>query len=205
MAERTTELRQEIEETREHMGDTLDAIGDRVSPSRIVERRTNRAKQSIDDLRERVMGAVPSKPNLDARGSASSAVTAVGDSVRSAPDAVTRSAQGNPLIAGGLAFGLGVLVASLLPPTDTESSLAEGVIEPLKAEATDLGKQVGGVVKESATQAGEDVKQQVSESAAAVKDEAATTAREVKESASDAAAEVQATAQDSKAKVSDQT
>ncbi|MCU1497065.1 MAG: hypothetical protein JWM47_1018, partial [Acidimicrobiales bacterium] len=56
MAERTEELRREIEYTREHMGSTLDAIGDRVSPGRVVERRWNRVRQSTSRLGQTVMG-----------------------------------------------------------------------------------------------------------------------------------------------------
>jgi hypothetical protein len=186
------------------LGDTLDAIGDRVSPGRIVERRKNRARQSIDDVRMRVMGAVPAKPSTGgARDSASGAVAAVGDTVRHAPDMVAGGAQGNPLLAGGLAFGLGLLVASLLPTTETETSMAEGVIEPLKAEATDIGKQVGETVKESATRAGEEVKATVSDAASTVKDEATSAAQDVKQSASDAAGDVKSAVQDSKDKVAE--
>ena len=42
MGETTEELRQQIEQTRNGLGDTLDAIGDRVSPGRMVERSKNR-------------------------------------------------------------------------------------------------------------------------------------------------------------------
>ena len=48
MAERTEELRQEIEQTRDHLGGTLDAIGDRVIPGRVVERKVNKVRESLD-------------------------------------------------------------------------------------------------------------------------------------------------------------
>ena len=51
MAERTTELRRDIEETRERMTGTMDAIGDRVSPGRVVERRVNRFRQTSSRVR----------------------------------------------------------------------------------------------------------------------------------------------------------
>jgi len=206
VAERTTELRSEIEDTREHLGDTLDAIGDRVSPGRIVERRKNRARQSIDTMRERVMGAAPTKPStVGVRDSASNAVASVGEGVRHAPDAVASGTQGSPLVAGGLAFGLGILVAALLPTTETEASVADSVVEPLKAEATDIGKEVGSTAKESATQAGQEAKAALSDAAATVKGEASSAAQDVKQSASDAADQVKSTAQDSKDRVVDQT
>jgi hypothetical protein len=205
-------LRREIEDTRDHLGDTLDAIGDRVSPGRIVERKKNRARQSVDQVRHRVMGAAPSKPSMpsmpDVSGSASGAMSAVGDTARSAgaavrhaPEAMSGGAQGNPLVAGGLAFGLGLLVASLLPTTEAEASVADGVVEPLKAQATEIGKEVGSTVKESAAQAGEEVKTAASEAASTVKDEAAGAAQDVKDKASEAAGEVTSTAQGSKERV----
>ena len=44
MGQSAEELRREIEETRDNLTGTVDAIGDRVSPGRIVERKTNRAR-----------------------------------------------------------------------------------------------------------------------------------------------------------------
>src|SRR4051794_41986204 len=54
------ELRREIEATRGDLGTTIDAIGDRVSPGRIVERRTNRMRGGIRSVRESVMGRASS-------------------------------------------------------------------------------------------------------------------------------------------------
>jgi hypothetical protein len=153
-------------------------------------------------VRERVMGAAPSPPsNAGVRDSASNAVASVGEGVRHAPEAMASGTQGNPLVAGGLAFGVGILVATLLPPTETEASVAGSVVEPLKAEATDIGKEVGSTAKESATQAGQEAKAAVSDAAATVKDEASGVAQDVKQSASDAAGQVKSTAQDSKDQV----
>jgi hypothetical protein len=42
MGQSAEELRRDIERTREGLGETLDAIGDRVSPGRIMERKKNR-------------------------------------------------------------------------------------------------------------------------------------------------------------------
>jgi hypothetical protein len=206
VAERTTELRSEIEDTREHLGDTLDAIGDRVSPGRIVERRKNRARQSIDTMRDRVMGAAPAKPStVGVRDSASNAVASIGEGVRHAPEALAGGTQGSPFVAGSIAFGLGILVAALLPTTEAEASVADSVVEPLKAEATDIGRVVGSTAKESASQAAQEAKTAVSDAVATVKDEASSTAQDVKQSASDAADQVKSTAQHSKDRIVEQT
>ena len=58
MGQSADELRRDIEQTRDGLCDTLDAIGDRVSPGRVLERRKNRAVQGIQSLRDRVMGSV---------------------------------------------------------------------------------------------------------------------------------------------------
>ena len=41
MGQSADELRHDIEATRGQLGETLDAIGDRVSPGRMIERRKN--------------------------------------------------------------------------------------------------------------------------------------------------------------------
>ena len=56
MGQSTEELRREIEATRNGLGDTLEAIGDRVSPSRVVQRRKNRVRGAVREARDRVMG-----------------------------------------------------------------------------------------------------------------------------------------------------
>jgi hypothetical protein len=179
VVERTTELRREIEDTRDHLGDTLDAIGDRVSPGRIVERRKNRVRESLTTARTKVMGVAPS-PSA-ATSTASDAASSIGETVRHAPAAVASGAKGNPLLAGGLAFGVGVLVASLLPTTEAEASVAGDIVEPLKQEATEIGKEVGSTAKESASSAGEQAKEALTDAATTVKEEAASTAQQSKD------------------------
>ena len=53
-------LRQQISEQRESLGADLNAVGDHVSPARIVERRRAAVGQRWRDVRERVMGATES-------------------------------------------------------------------------------------------------------------------------------------------------
>ena len=63
MGQSTEELRREIEYTRDDLGQTLDAIGDRVSPGRIVERRKNRVVNGLSSVRDRVMGTASDAGN----------------------------------------------------------------------------------------------------------------------------------------------
>ena len=57
MAERTTELTRDIDATRDRMSGTIDAIGDRVVPSRVANRRWAQVRDASGRMRERVMGA----------------------------------------------------------------------------------------------------------------------------------------------------
>ena len=61
MGQSTHELRRDIERTRADLGDTLDAIGDRVSPGRMIERRKNRMSSGIRSVKDRVMGTVETR------------------------------------------------------------------------------------------------------------------------------------------------
>ena len=138
MGQSPEELKQEIESTRSDLGQTLDAIGDRVSPGRVLERRTNRVRQQVRGLRERVMGAAQDTVDVGKDRLGSSV-----EAVRDVPDAVGQRAQGNPLVAGALAFGIGFLVASLAPRTEAESKVAATVtdeVEPLKDEIVEAGR-----------------------------------------------------------------
>ena len=57
MGQDADELRRDIERTRVDLGGTLDAIGDRVSPSRMVERRTNRMRETVRSIHRRITEA----------------------------------------------------------------------------------------------------------------------------------------------------
>ncbi len=148
MAERTTELRHDIEDTRQRMTGTVDAIGDRVSPGRVAERRWARVRASTTRAKERVMGSPGSAGGPRSSdpggltGAASSAASTVRDGVSHAPDRIEQGTRGNPLAAGAVAFGVGVLVGSLAPATKEEAELVDQALEPLQAEARAIGQEV---------------------------------------------------------------
>ena len=144
MGQEPDAIRDDIEATRRDMSTKLDAIGEKVSPRRIAERRTERVRQSWTGLKDTVMGSAgDTRQSMsgfagdvggrasgladgasDAAGGltdrVSSAGTSVAEGVRGAPDALARQATGNPLAAGLIAFGAGLLGASLLPKTEAE-------------------------------------------------------------------------------------
>lgn len=189
MAQSAEELRRDIERTREGLGETLDAIGDRVSPGRMIERRKNRVTASVRGIKDRVMGTAG-----DATHAVTDRVHAMGDSASSAaghvkdmPDTIRHQAEGAPLMAGALAFGVGFLVAAVFPATRTEREAGSKVlekVEPLKGELTSAGKELAEHLKEPAMEAANQLKDAAKESAQTVtgtaKDAAQETAQQAK-------------------------
>lgn len=199
MGQDTRELRREIEGTREQLGATLDTIGDRVSPGRIVARRTQRVKDRLGSVRSSVMGSAGSVGSGVQSGAhtiadqASSAAGAIADQAQQAPEQVLRQTQGNPLAAGLVAFGVGMVVASVIPVSEPEKQAGAAVkerLEPLKDSALEIGHEVKDAVQEAAGDAAEQVKSTAREAATEVKDQAQTAASEVKDEAKAAATEV---------------
>lgn len=170
MGQSAEELRAEIERTRTELSTDLDAIGDRVSPRRMVERRTNRAKNFVGDTRTRVFGRAD-----DVKTSMSDRSTSAVDTLRSAPDSAAGRVEGNPMIAGAVAFGVGFLAAVVFPGSQTEAEAVQRVgdaAQPLKEQAVEAAKEVASSTKEAGQQAVEELKGSAQERAADVKDTA---------------------------------
>ena len=56
MGEESEQLRREIDQTRAELGTDVDALTEKVSPKRVVERRVDKTKDAIGGLKEKVMG-----------------------------------------------------------------------------------------------------------------------------------------------------
>ena len=154
------QLRRDAQLQREQMGDTLEAIGDRLSPERIVERRKAAVGQRLRSVKEAVMGS----PDYDEHGgngggllgraqsvasSAGGAVQTATEQVQQAPQAIAAQARGNPIAAGIVAFGLGALFATVLPKSQTEQRLVDDARPQLQSAAQEL-KEVGRAVASDA-------------------------------------------------------
>jgi uncharacterized protein YjbJ (UPF0337 family) len=164
-----TEVRQEIEDTRERLGNTVDAIGDRVIPGRVIERRKNRMSEGVRSIRERVMGTAS-----DTGQHVADAAHAVTD----APGALAQRSQGNPLLAGATAFGVGLLAGAIWRPTQTERELASRAADQAPQVFDEVGsvaQDVAGAVKEKAGEAVGELRSETVDAAHRVKD-AATSA-----------------------------
>ena len=181
----------------------VDALADKVSPTSIAHRQTSKFKDGVRRVKENVMGSADDTTSgmrdgmHHAGDSTRDALHSAGETVQDAPQQVIRQTRGNPLAAGLIAFGAGLLVSSLIPPSEAERQAAQAVkekAEPLKQEVTDAAKQVAEDLKEPAREAAESVKSTATTGAQHVKDDAQTGAAGVK----DSAAEAKGTVQDSR-------
>ncbi|MGI3783853.1 MAG: DUF3618 domain-containing protein [Janthinobacterium lividum] len=197
------EIRREIERTRANLSGDVDALADQANPKNIARRQVENVKGSIkdkgNDLKDKIMG-VASDAGDSAHGTVANAQAALGDArgaVTDAPGNIKRKSQGNPLGAGLVAFGAGLLVSSLIPASQRERAAAVDLkerAEPITSKITDAAKEVAGNLKEPAQQA-----------AADLKDTATQAAQHVKEQGQDSAQEVKGTAQSAQQDVKDQS
>jgi ElaB/YqjD/DUF883 family membrane-anchored ribosome-binding protein len=177
MGQSAEELTNDIQRTRTDLGETLDAIGDRMSPGRMMERRKNRMTNGMRAVRNRVMGTVEdfgfavSETGHAAGSRAGEMADDAVEKVRSMPDTVRQQSQGNPLMAGAIAFGFGFILASAFPASRTERRAASQLMEkaePIKQELTEAASEIAQDMREPAREAMERVKEAASEGAQTV-------------------------------------
>jgi gas vesicle protein len=199
-------LRRQIEDTRRELSYDVEALNEKVNPARVVDRRVTAVKGRVTRLKEQVMGGAEDT-TTSAQHLASRATDSVGDAVSSAagavqegPRVVARQAQGNPLAAGLIAFGVGWLVSSLIPPSEKERDLAQQaesalrehkdtLLEPVK----EAGQEISEQLKPAAQHAVEEVRSTAQEGAEAVKNEGQAATQQVQGKAQQAKDTVQST------------
>lgn len=188
-AQRPEELRREIARTRADMDRTLAELEDRVSPSRIRQRQTDKMRSRWQRTRESVMGSTGDGPG--ARDRMSDTAGSMGDAMRDAPQRVEDTTRGNPLAAGMIAFGLGALAGSLFPSSGAERSVASGLRdefeEPVRSELQESGQQMKGNLQGHAEQAMEDTKRTAQQGAERTQQRAKGSAEEVRDHAQSSA------------------
>ena len=183
-------IRADIEDTRRELGADVDALADKVNPSKIMDRQANKVRSAFSSVRERVMGTAQ-----DMSDSVSSAGSDVADGARDVAHELKAKVEGNPLAVGLIAFGVGLVAASLIPASSREKELAESARE----QARPLVNEVAGVAKDVAA----DLKEPAQQAATAVKERAAEAVDHVKDEASDAAHDVHDRAQEARHNVAD--
>lgn len=164
------QLRREIEQTQRGLSADVDALTEKVTPRRIVQRRVGRARRAFGSVRDRIMGSTSrtvdsagqrmssatstvadstSSAASSVAGTVSDAASSAAQTISDAPRAVRRSTEGNPLAAGLVAFGLGWLTASLLPPSQREQELADQAKELAREHVQPAVSEMAGQVKDN--------------------------------------------------------
>jgi hypothetical protein len=208
------EIRADIERTRATLSDDVDNLAESVKPKSVARRQVDKVKDAVGGVKDRVMGSDEDDySSSTVGGKASAAKDAVADkayatkdavadkayaakdtvsekaseaseAAREAPATVKRKTQGNPLAAGVIAFGLGMLVSSLIPSSEKErqavSQLQEN-LEPVKQKATEVARDMGESLKPAAQEAAESVKGTAQEGVESVKQEGQSAAQDVKD------------------------
>ncbi|MDR6414406.1 DUF3618 domain-containing protein [Pseudarthrobacter sulfonivorans] len=202
MSENPDDIRSDIEATRARLGTNVDAVADKVSPSNIVHRQTDKVRDAVFGVKEKVMGTADDATTrlhdgVHARtDSAGNALHDAGAAIGDAPHQVKAKTQGNPMAAGLIAFGAGLLLSSLIPASEKEREAADALksaAEPLTTELTEAAKDMAEGLKEPAREAMENVKATATDAAEHVKAEGQTAAADVKDRATDAKDTVQNT------------
>lgn len=178
-------IRRDIESTRTELSRNVDALTEKVSPSRAVGRRVEGAKDRLSGMKERVMGSSSDPYDNRAVGSAtdkaSSVTSSVGDVAGQAPTVARQKTQGNPLAAGLIAFGVGWLASSLVPASQKEQEAAtaakdkagehsDRLTAPLREAAGNARENLSGPAQDAV----QSVRDGATDAAATVKDEAST-------------------------------
>jgi ElaB/YqjD/DUF883 family membrane-anchored ribosome-binding protein len=224
MSDNPDAIRSDIEATRARLGTNVDAVADKVTPSNIVHRQTDKVTESVkgavSGVKEKIMGAADSTTTRvqdkvssgtshagdalhstgeslhGAKDTAAAKLSDAGTALSQAPDQVKAKTQGNPLAAGLIAFGAGMLVSSLIPASTKEREAAQQLktaAEPLATQVTDAAKDMVQDLKEPAQEAMDSVKATATDAAQNVKAEGQGAVTDVKDRATDAKTNVQNT------------
>jgi Protein of unknown function (DUF3618) len=161
VAQTADQLEADIVHTREDMSSAMDRVGDQMSPKQVLKGGTHRLSQWFQSARDGIMGTdsdlnAPGGQGTDGLGEAQGP---------HASGSVVGQNQGNPLAAGIIAFGVGLLVGSVLRPTKVEqqglSAIADKAEPPIEAAmqaASELGHGVEDATEQAASELGDVLK-----------------------------------------------
>jgi ElaB/YqjD/DUF883 family membrane-anchored ribosome-binding protein len=172
MGEDPGAIRSEIEDTRERMGDTVDALAYKAD---VKTRAKESVSEKVDNLKSKVTGA---------KDSMSDATPSGGD-VKAGAKRTVGIAQENPL---GLAVGaaaIGFVAGMLIPSTRVEDEKIGPVADQVKQKAAETGQQAldhgKQVAQDVAEQASQTAKESGREHAQGAAEDAKQAAQETRE------------------------
>jgi hypothetical protein len=226
MTENPDQIRQDIERTRGELSTDVDALAGKVSPHRIASNQVNRAQSALGRFKDKVMGTATQAGHTTAAAAhtavddvkqgaswtadevkqgastaghkMSEAASSVGDGAEAGVARSREQTQGNPLAAGVIAFGVGALLSSLLPASQTERHMAgraKGAATKhsgqIKQQTTDAVHQTQDNLRQPAQQAAQAVKSTAAQGASTVKDQGRSAAKDTQQQARTAAHDIQ--------------
>jgi ElaB/YqjD/DUF883 family membrane-anchored ribosome-binding protein len=172
MGEDPRAIRSEIEDTRERMGDTVDALAYKAD---VKSRAKDSVNEKVDNLKSKVTGAKDSVADA----------TPSGGEVKHGARRAAGIAQENPL---GLAIGavaIGFVAGMLVPSTRVEDEKIGPVSDQVKAKAAETGQQAldrgKQVASDVASSAAETAKESGREHAQGAAEDARQAAQETRE------------------------
>jgi ElaB/YqjD/DUF883 family membrane-anchored ribosome-binding protein/uncharacterized protein YjbJ (UPF0337 family) len=181
MGQSTEELSSDIASTRRSLATDLDALQGRVSPAAIVERRKQAAKSRLSGFKDAVMGTAQS-----ARGGVAGTASSAAGSTQGAVGGIQDRMQGSPLGAGLIAFGVGMVLAAVVPASEKEAQAGAKLVEtaqdleqPLLDQAKSAGTDAAEVLRSAATDAAQEVKDATTHGAQHVRSEGLSAADSV--------------------------
>ncbi|GAA4284481.1 DUF3618 domain-containing protein [Brevibacterium daeguense] len=193
------QIREEIEQTRRNLGYDVDAMAEKVSPSKVAERQKNKIADKLSSWKDSIMGTADDAGSelqhrgqqaqakghqladsargtaQDAAGSVRDAAGTARDAVQQMPQQIKQGTRGNPLAVGMIALGAGWLIGSLIPASQKEQELAvqaKDAAQPMMQEAQQVAKDMGQNLQEPAQEAVQSVRDQAQSSAETVKSDA---------------------------------
>lgn len=205
------ELRNDVEYRRAHLARNVDLLADRMTPSKVAQRKVDAMRHRATGVKERVMGTAQDAAHgttgslHQAADSVTETAKEVGgnvqETVQQAPAQIKRQTQGSPLAAGLMAFGAGMLAAALLPTTEVEEQAgrqlrehSDDLLEPVKQTALHAAQEVRDELKEPVAEAVEAVKGTAQEAVTTTTEHAQTAGQEtadgLRQAGRDTAAEV---------------
>lgn len=217
------QIRREIERTQAHLSTDVDALTEKVTPSRIVARRVDRAKSAGRRLTDRVMGSDDPTPgyrydpyrgysdtgsarhaatdpvrsaSANVSGAASSAASTISDTASSAAAAVQEAPQAVRRQTRGnpLAAGLIAFGAGWLVSSLLPASRQEQrLAEQATEKAAEVGRPLADAAREAAMEVKDNLQEPAQQAVASVKDTATEAGRTVADEGRSAAQDAQAT------------
>lgn len=200
MSDNPDQIRADIDRTRHELSRDVDALAEKVDPSKVVDRQTDKVRDKVRGFQESIMGSPDDSSTLDdAKAYAQDAKDRAGEMVQGAPAQMKQRTRGNPLAAGLIALGAGWLIGSMMPSSKPEQDAAAALkdkAEPLVEEAKSAAQEMGENLKPQAQEAAQTLQETGRSSVQNVQEEGKHHASNLKDDTQQAAQHVKNEAKD---------